>query len=55
MIEQFGLNQYVAKSTHRCAGWLDVILAIHLPTISDHALITATRFFTTRQFGGYGA
>jgi len=51
-IEQFGLTQHVAESTHRCGGWLDIILTrddcslvdfcIQLPTISDHGLVTAT-------------
>src|SRR6218665_982364 len=52
MIEQFGLTQHVAESTHRSDGWLDVILTrddcslvdlcIHPPTISDHGLVVAT-------------
>src|SRR6218665_4005654 len=50
--EQFGIRQWVAESTQRMGGWLDVLITpgdcqlvdttVHPPTVSDHGLVIAT-------------
>src|SRR6218665_3825319 len=52
VLDQFGLKQHVSESTHKCGGWLDVMVTkddcqvvdIHVqpPVLSDHGLIVAT-------------
>src|SRR6218665_2668448 len=52
ILDQFGMAQHIAESTHLSGGWLDVILtrddcaltdlSVHPPTISDHGLIFAS-------------
>src|SRR6218665_1007406 len=52
VLNQFGLKQHVSESTHKCGGWVDVMVTrydcqvvdIHVqpPVLSDHGLVVAT-------------